>query len=304
MKKNNCEDMYHKSVLVNEVIEYIKPQAHGVYLDVTFGGGGHTRALLTAEPTCSVIALDWDAQALEKNGYALQEEFPGRLTLLWGNFAQVDKKLKKEGLGPVDGVIADFGTSQYQLLERSGFSFNVDSPLDMRMSPAHQKITAQEVVNKATEKKLYDIFKELGQEQYARKAARAIVEARAKYSIKTTRQLAHIIEGVIPRKKKNIHPATQIFQGLRIYVNKELENIQSFLNASLRVLKPGGRLLCISFHSLEDRLVKQFFKNHTNTPPLVEIVTDHIIVATQEELKENPSARSAKLRVAQLKENV
>ena len=150
---------YHKPVLVDEVIQYLNLKPRGVYLDVTFGGGGHTRAILEQEPTCSVIACDWDAVALEQNGYPLQEEFPERLTLLWANFAQIDKKLKKEGIEHIDGILADFGTSQYQLLERAGFSFHHDTPLDMRMSPSHQKVTAAELVNKASEAKLYEIFK-------------------------------------------------------------------------------------------------------------------------------------------------
>lgn len=291
---------YHKSVLLQEVLQYLNPQPGGVYVDVTFGGGGHTRAILELEPTCTVIAFDWDAVALEKNGYPLQEEFPGRLTLLWGNFSQVDKKLKKEGFGPVDGILADFGTSQYQLIERDGFSFNKDTPLDMRMSPAYQKVTAAEIVNKATEKKLFDIFSELGQEPRSRSIARALVAERQKHEIKTTKQLAAIVERIVPRTKK-IHPATQVFQALRMYVNKELENIHAFLPASLRILKPNGRLLCITFHSLEDRMVKQFFKDHTMQPPLIEIITPRIVTATDEEVKENPSSRSAKLRVAQLK---
>ncbi len=290
---------YHKSVLVQEVIHYLAIKPGGVYLDVTFGGGGHTRAILEHEPSCSVIALDWDAVALEKNGYPLQEEFLGRLTLLWGNFSQADKKLKKEGLGPVDGIIADFGTSQYQLFEREGFSFSRDTPLDMRMSTAHQKVTAAEIINKASEKKLYEIFRDLGQDSHAKMIAKAIVHERQKSEIKTTRQLAIIIERLIGRKKKT-HPATQVFQALRMHVNKELENLQSFLIAGLRILKPGGRMVCISFHSLEDRTVKQFFKTHTQEEPLVEIITPNIITATEQEIKENPSSRSAKLRVAQL----
>lgn len=293
--------VYHKPVLVEEVLQYLNPRPGKIYLDVTFGGGGHTRAILEREPHCSVIALDWDSTALEKNGYSLQEEFPGRLTLLWGNFSQVDRRLKKEGLGPVDGILADFGTSQYQLLERSGFSFNNDTPLDMRMSPAHQKVTAGEVINKATENKLFEIFRDLGQETRAKKIARAIVQERTKKSIVTTRQLAQLIERIVPRGTKKIHPATRVFQALRMYVNKELENIHSFLIASLRILNLEGRLICISFHSLEDRLVKNFFREHTVEQPLIELVTSHVVQASQEEVVSNPSSRSAKLRVAQLK---
>ncbi len=290
---------YHKPVLIKEVIEYLAIKPHGLYLDVTFGGGGHTRAILEAEPTCSVVACDWDSVALEKNGYPMQEKFPGRLTLLWANFAQIDKKLKKEGIEHVDGILADFGTSQYQLTERAGFSFFQDSPLDMRMSPSHQKVTAQELVNKATESKLCDIFSYLGEESRARQFARLIVEERTKKPILTTRQLAVLIERVSPRDKKRTHPATKIFQALRMYVNKELENIHSFFPSALRILNPGGRLLCISFHSLEDREVKDFFRNELR----LEIITEKVVVATPEEVRENPSSRSAKLRVAQMKKN-
>ena len=152
------EKPYHISVLVNEVLEYLDPKPGGIYVDATFGGGGHTRAILEHEPQCKVIAMDWDLAALEMNGEPLQEEFPERLTLIWSNFTLIDKKLQKAT--KVDGILADFGTSFYQLTERPGFSFYKDTPLDMRMSPAHQKTTASHVVNKATENELTSIFKE------------------------------------------------------------------------------------------------------------------------------------------------
>ena len=171
----------------------------------------------------------------------------------------------------------------------------------MRMSPAHQKVTAAEIVNKATEKKLYDIFITLGQEPRARSIARAIVQERQKHAIKTTGQLAAFIEKIVPRGKKKTHPATQVFQALRMHVNKELENINSFLYACFKVVKQGGRIACISFHSLEDRIVKQFFKMHETQSPLLEIITPNVVVASEEELAQNPSSRSAKLRVAQVK---
>jgi len=199
--------------------------------------------------------------------------------------------------------LADFGTSQYQLLERAGFSFNNDTPLDMRMSPAHQKVTAAEIINKATENKLFEIFRDLGQETRAKKIARVIVQERSIKPIVTTRQLAQLIERIVPRGAKKIHPATQVFQALRMYVNKELENIHSFLIASLRILKPEGRVACISFHSLEDRLVKNFFREHAVMQPLLELVTAHVVQATEEEVRVNASSRSAKLRVAQLKKS-
>lgn len=290
--------VYHKPVLVQEVLSYLNIKPHGLYVDVTFGGGGHTRAILQQEPTCKVISFDWDMIAIENNGYPLQEEFPGRLTLVWANFSQIDKQLKKIGIEHVDGILADFGTSQYQLTQRPGFSFASDTPLDMRMSPPHQKMTAAELVNKAQETTLCEIFKEYGQEPKARAVAREIVKERSIKPIKTTAQLARIIQRVIPRTFQKMHPATRVFQAIRIYINKELDNIESFLPAALRVLNPGGRLVCISFHSLEDRIVKQFFKEQEKVDT-VQIMTDKIVTATPEELAENPSSRSARLRCAE-----
>jgi 16S rRNA (cytosine1402-N4)-methyltransferase len=292
------EKPYHIPVLVEEVLEYLAPKPGGVYVDATFGGGGHTRAILKHAPKVRVIAMDWDLNALETNGAALQEEFSDRLTLVWGNFALIDKKLKKLGIEKVDGILADFGTSQYQIFERPGFSFASDTILDMRMSPGHQKTTAAMVVNKATETELIKIFQEFGEEPKARAIARVLVEERKKKAINTTAQLAKLIERVLGLKReKKIHPATKVFQALRIYVNRELDNISAFLPAALRVLKPEGRMVCISFHSLEDRLVKQFFKDESSKPDAqVEILTKKAVVASDKELAENPAARSAKLR--------
>lgn len=297
---------YHKPVLVKEVLQWLDPKPNKVYVDATFGGGGHTRAILLKEPNCSVIAIDWDQNALEKNGPKLQEEFPGRLNFIWGNFSYLSKLLKKNGYSSVDGILADFGTSQFQIFELPGFSFSRDTFLDMRMSPSHQKITAAEVINKSSEEKLADIFFQLGEERFARRIARAIVENRKKRPITTTGQLADIIEHVVPRNPKiKIHPATRVFQALRIYVNNELDNIKSFLASSLSVLNPDGNLVCISFHSLEDRIVKQYFKDHECDhfqKKCLKILTPKAIEATQEEIEENPSSRSAKLRAAQFTE--
>lgn len=288
---------YHKSVLIQEVLNYLALKPNGLYVDVTFGGGGHTRAILEAEPTCRVIAFDWDTVALETNGPALQQEFPGRLDLIWGNFAHLERLLKKHGTPHVDGILADFGTSQHQLLNRPGFSFSQKTPLDMRMSPAHQKTTAYDVVNRATEKELVTIFQDFGEERQARLFAKLILEHRALERIKTTRDLAEIIEKKFRAHPGKPHPATKIFQALRIFVNSELENIRSFFPAALRSLKPHGRLVCISFHSLEDRMVKQFFATHKH---ILSIVTPKVITATDEELIDNRSSRSAKLRAAEL----
>lgn len=288
--------MYHKPVLINEVIAYLKPQPHGVYIDATFGGGGHTRAILQAESTCRVIALDWDKKAIDLNGPALKEEFGDRLTLVWGNFANLKQLMKKYDIEQVSGILADFGTSQFQIKERAGFSFAADTPLDMRMSPGHQKITAAEIINKASEEDLIYIFREYGEEKAARMFARAIVAARKEKRFYTTGDLVGLITNLMPGRPRGIHPATRVFQALRIAVNQELANIESFLKQSVELLAPKGRLVCISFHSLEDRIVKQFIKDQK---AVLKNLTPKIITATPAELAINSSSRSAKLRAAE-----
>lgn len=286
----------HKAVLTKQVIEYLDPQPGKTYLDVTFGSGGHTRAILEKEPMCKVVAVDWDTRAFDLFSGPLIEEFGGRLTLLWGNFAHLYKTLKKAGIEKVDGILADFGTSQVQISQRAGFSVYKDTPLDMRMSPAHQKMTAAEVLNKSSEEKLRELFFQLGEERNAKAIARAIVNQRQKEKFRTTGQLVDLIERVVPVKgRSRIHPATKVFQALRIYVNDELNNIQALLSTALTILNPEGRLVCISFHSLEDRLVKQFIAQHKD---VLENLTPKVVVAEPDELRINPSARSAKLRAA------
>ncbi len=291
--------VYHKPVLMKEVLEYLDPQANKVYVDVTFGGGGHTRAILQSNPSCRVIALDWDRKAIDINGPRLEEEFGDRITFVWGSFSHLKFLLRKIGVHKVDGILADFGTSQHQIHTSAGFSFNVDSPLDMRMSSGHGKITAAIILNNATEEELAKIFWEYGEERESRKFARAIVKHRIEKSyFKTTRQLATVIEEVIglAYKKKKVHPATRVFQALRIAVNDELNNIKSLLSQSLGLLKPGGRIVCISFHSLEDQLVKEFFRSNTHQ---LLTLTKPVDSGTPEEIDENASARSAKLRAAE-----
>lgn len=288
----------HTPVLKNEVLEYLDVKPKKVYLDVTFGAGGHTRAILEQNKTCKVIAFDWDANTIETFGAPLKEEFGDRLELIWGNFSLLYKFLKKYDIGQVDGVLADFGTSQMQIASTPGLSVFRDTPLDMRLSTAHFQVTAADLLNKATEQKLEQIFFQLGEEPKGRQIARAIVKARAHLKFKTTGQLLDVIETVIPNKgKRSIHPATKVFQALRIYINHELDNIQAFLPAATQALKPDGRLVCISFHSLEDRLVKRYFleQEHKN---IVEVLTKRAVTASDEELAKNASARSAKLRAA------
>jgi 16S rRNA (cytosine1402-N4)-methyltransferase len=287
----------HISVLTKEVLTYLDPQPDKLYIDATFGGGGHTRAILEREPEARVVAIDWDQNALELRGAQLQEEFPDRLQLVWGNFANLYKLLKENDIDQVAGILADIGTSQYQITERAGFSFLKDTPLDMRMSPAHQKVTAAEIINKASEEKLRQIFWQLGEESQAKKIVQAITDARRKNTIATTGQLASIIERVIPAGGKRTHPATKVFQALRIYINHELDNLQAFLPAAVRALVPEGRLVVISFHSLEDRIVKQYFNSAESAGELT-ILTPQPVSASDEEIIHNPSARSARLRAA------
>ncbi len=232
--------LFHKTVLVQEVLEYLNPQPGKTYLDVTFGSGGHTRAILEKEPTCKVIALDWDQVALDTYGPALRAEFGDRIRLVWGNFALLYKLLRSEKIDNVDGILADFGTSQIQIINRAGFSVHRNTPLDMRMSPSHQKITAAELLNKATEEKLRELFWQFGQERNARQIAAAIIQERAIRPFKMTKDLADLIARIAPSKNRRIHPATQVFQALRIYVNKELDNISAFLAAATSALNDEG----------------------------------------------------------------
>ncbi len=288
----------HIPVLVQEVITYLDPRPGKVYVDATFGAGGHTKAILDYEPQCRVIAVDWDRVSLEQHGDPLKEIYDDRLHLVWGNFSIIDRLMAKEKVKKIDGVLADFGTSQMQIQDRAGFSLYRDSPLDMRMAPSYYQVTAQDVLAQKSEKELADIFWAYGQEKYGRAIARAIVYARQKKTIATTGDLVQVIEQLLGKKQGRIHPATRVFQALRLYVNHELDNITSFLPAAVRMLSVGGRFVCISFHSLEDVRVKQFFKEQEKEQVL-HILTKRIVIPTDYEIHENPSSRSARLRAAE-----
>ncbi len=297
---------YHKTVLLDETIKGVLGKPGGFYIDVTFGGGGHTRALLLADPTCTVLALDWDKKALDLNAPALVEEFGSRFMYRWANFCDLYTLLKREKISRVDGVVADFGTSQTQIKEAAGMSFSSNTPLDMRMSKNFGTLTAAKLIANAEIKELAHIFKTYGEESHAWKIAKAIGEVRGATPITTTKQLADLVAANVPRphpgmasfrKLVKINPATKVFQALRIVVNRELEHIDTLLKLVPSILTPGGRFACISFHSLEDRLVKQGFKRDADLGKLV-IITPKPITASEEELKVNASARSAKLRVA------
>jgi len=295
--------VYHVPVMVNELLQYLVPKKGGVYVDATFGGGGHTTAILRAAPESTVIAFDWDPKAFELNAHAIEEAFPGQLQAVKKSFSHVARELHVRKIAQVDGIVADFGTSQYQLRHAPGFSFHTDSLLDMRMSPGTSQITAADIIQRSSEQELGHIFWTYGGEIHARQIARALVRARTHIKIKTTQQLARIVAeviaptyGKIAKKRIAIHPATKVFQALRIVVNRECEEIEHFLKQAFSVLKPGGRLVCITFHSLEDRLVKQYLRGH---PSLCVELTRKVVYPAAQEIEHNPSARSAKLRAGE-----
>lgn len=282
----------HQAVLLNEVLSYLDPQPGRRYIDATFGAGGHTRALLErTAPGGSVLALDLDEAALERGRQEL-ESFGSRLVLEKANFKDIASVAQAHEFTEVDGVLADIGVSSMMIDDpERGFSFMHEGPLDMRMDQ-EQALTASEIVNTYREKEIADILYIHGEERRSRPIARSIVYARP---LATTADLVRAVQRVLggPRYGK-IHPATRTFQALRIAVNGELDNLQGFLNSAPSCLKPGGRLAVISFHSLEDRIVKNVFRSSAIAgKPL----TKKVVIATPEEVQSNSRARSAKLRV-------
>lgn len=284
---------YHHTVLKKETVDALNPQPGKRYLDATCGGGGHTRELLE-RTNCSVIAFEWDERTANQVGPELKALYGERITLIPGNFADCYRLFRKNGIHSIDGVIADFGPSQYQLKEEDGFSFYNDSPLDMRMSKNHHYFTAEYIVNRYEERALRDLLFIYGEESHAKRIAALICEERVKHPITTTGQLSALVSKARPRTG-NTHPATKTFQALRIAVNKELDNIELFIKNIVPFITPGGRFACISFHSLEDRIVKSAFRDR----PDLTAVTKKPIIATDEEIASNANARSAKLRVAE-----
>ncbi|HEY5279880.1 MAG TPA: 16S rRNA (cytosine(1402)-N(4))-methyltransferase RsmH [Pseudolabrys sp.] len=299
----------HIPVLGAPALEYLSVRDGGVYIDGTFGAGGYTRAILGAA-NCKVIGIDRDQTAIAL-GADLVEQAGGRLTLVEDRFSNLDAVARDCGYAGIDGVVLDVGVSSMQLdrAER-GFSFRLDGPLDMRMSG--EGISAADIVNAAGERDLADIIYVLGEERFSRGIARAIVKARADAPIVTTRALADIVASVVRTRPTDIHPATRTFQALRIFVNDELGELAQALIAVEQVLKPGGRLVVVSFHSLEDRIVKSFLAERAETrggsrhapeikraAPSFTVLTKRPVVAGQDETARNPRARSAKLRAGE-----
>ncbi len=300
----------HIPVLLNEVVESIAPKDGGVYVDGTFGAGGYTRAVLDAA-NCTVYAIDRDPDAI-REGQKLVEAYKGRLHLLHGTFGEMADLVRGEGVDFVDGVMLDIGVSSMQIdrAER-GFSFQKDGALDMRMS--QNGLSAADVLNTFSEREIADIIYKYGEERFSRRIAAAVVERRKTAPFKTTLEFADVIRRVVPHKREDIDPATRSFQALRIYVNDELGQLESGLSAAHDLLKTGGRMAIVSFHSLEDRIVKTFMQeksgktaNPSRYMPAVEkqaatleILTKKPILPTESETNVNPRARSARLRVAE-----
>ncbi|RLJ70674.1 16S rRNA (cytosine1402-N4)-methyltransferase [Hydrogenivirga caldilitoris] len=286
----------HVPVLLEESTDLLLGNGGKLYVDCTLGLGGHTKRILEKNPEAFVIGIDRDEEAIELAKETLRE-FEGRFAIYKADFADLDAVLEAEGIDKVDGFLFDLGVSMFQLKSERGFSFQIEAPLDMRMD-REQRLTAYRVVNEYSEKELARIIWEYGEEKLSRKIARAMVEYRKKKPIETTKELADIILSVYPERLKHgrIHPATKTFQAIRIEVNRELENLKEALEKTVDRLNKGGRLVVISFHSLEDRIVKNFFREHSQE---FRILTKKPITPSEEEVKMNPAARSAKLRAGE-----
>jgi 16S rRNA (cytosine1402-N4)-methyltransferase len=288
----------HTPVLPEEVIRFLAPVDGGIYIDGTLGLGGHAELILLAcGPSGRVVGFDWDAAGLELAKKRLAP-FGHRFHGLHRNYAEIMDGLAEMNIDRVDGLLLDLGVSSLQFDSGArGFSFQADGPLDMRMD-RRIRPGAEEIINDYSREELADIFYYYGEERQARRIAAHIAKERAKGRITTTSELARIVAGAVPRRyqPKKIHAATKVFQALRIAVNRELDNLATLLDQVTQILKPGGRVCIISFHSLEDRLVKWKFREN----PALHVLTGKPVTPTPEEINKNPRARSAKLRAAYL----
>jgi len=311
--------LIHRPVLVCEAMQLLRPDAGGVFVDCTLGMGGHAEALLEASTNVQVIGIDRDEEAIEFARCRLKR-FGARATAVHAHFNQLAEVLGRLGISQVDGILVDLGVSSLQLesVER-GFSLQSEGPLDMRMD-RRQKVTAADLVNTLSESELADLIYRYGEERAARRIAKAIVCERSIRALTTTTQLADIVRRALRSKRHTrIHPATRTFQALRIAVNEELSGLGEFIGLAIEHLKPGGRMVVISFHSLEDRIIKQSFRFYSGCcqclPPAgvafaaheqgcpicgavrkIEVLTRKAIQPSEDEVKANPRARSGKLR--------
>ncbi len=306
----------HKPVLLREVLNYLQPKPGMVMVDCTLGGGGHSKAILEKIlPGGKLLAFDQDLEAIAAAKAVLSPCGEENYQIFHRNFRELDTVLGTTEYPQVDGILLDLGVSSYQLDQgERGFSYQHDAPLDMRMDQTQEQ-TAAELVNKATLEELTGIIQDYGEEKWAKRIALFITEERKHTPIKTTGQLVEIIKKAIPSgaRREGPHPAKRTFQALRIAVNRELEILKPTLQAAIEVLKPGGRLAVITFHSLEDRLVKETFKEAAqgctcpkdfpicicHKEPRIKLLTGKPVLPSREEVTENPRARSAKLRIAE-----
>ena len=307
----------HLPVLVDEVIEMLAPAPGSLHIDATLGAGGHTERILeAASPEGRVLGVDADPAAIHRVEVRLRARFGERLVLRQGNFRDLARIAPEAGFGAVDGALFDLGLSSYQLADRDrGFGFRAGGPLDMRFDTS-RGVPAAELLASLDAAELTALFRRYGEEPKAGRIARAIVDARRTAPITTAEELAALIERVAPpdpRKRRRIHPATRVFQALRIAVNEELEALQAGLAAALDLLRPGGRLVVLSYHSLEDRIVKRFFQAERRgcicppqlpvcvcgRNPRLRLVTNPSLTPTAAEIAANPRARSARLRAAE-----
>ena len=306
------ENFSHQTVLLQEAVDALKIESSGCYVDGTFGRGGHSREILKrlSSDGC-LLALDKDARAIEAGEMLAEQD--QRFRIQQGSFLGMAELVAEAGQqGKVNGILLDLGVSSPQLDDASrGFSFNQDGPLDMRMDDNNGE-TAAEWINRAEEGEIANVLKEYGEERFSRRIARAIVEARLTLPFATTRQLAEVVSSAIPKHEKHKHPATRSFQAIRIKVNHELEELQQVLGQALDLLASGGRLVVISFHSLEDRIVKRFMRDQARGDRLpaglpvqfeqsnaVMKLVGKAVFAGEQELSVNPRARSAVMRVAE-----
>jgi 16S rRNA (cytosine1402-N4)-methyltransferase len=282
--------VFHEPVLLKEALEYLNIKPGERYIDATVGGGGHSAAIIRRSGV--VLGIDADQEAVKFAKKRLAAEFSSskfQFSIIRGNFKNIGKIARDQNFYPVSGILYDFGLSSHQL-EHSGrgFSFLKDEPLDMRFDP-NLKVAAADIVNELSKDELTELFRKYGEEPESQKIALEIVKRRKTTPIETSKQLADLVSGVKGRREL-IHPATRVFQALRIAVNDELSSLQSSLPQALELLERGGRLVVISFHSLEDRIVKQFFAGSGR------LLTKKPVVPSAEEVRENPRARGAKLR--------